>query len=106
MVPNLIVSLAEGNKPVGFANVGSTFYLDLIEDEARTLDLEGRELPSLQAALSHAHRSLRFFVSQRALEGVIPTQAYIMIRTASGSVTTVTFSDALRLDDEGSSPGA
>ncbi len=83
--------------------MGTTFYFDLFEDQACTLDLEGRELPSTTAAVDHAHRSLRFFVSQRALEGVIPAGAYIVMRTATETLAIVSFSDALRLELAGGS---
>jgi hypothetical protein len=97
---NVLPALCRRGWP-GWAGLMTTYFFDLHEGvpeaEACSVDREGRRFDSAEAALAYACHSLRFFVSQRALEGVIPLGGQIVIRTDAGRYRAIAFADALQM---------
>lgn len=75
----------------------TTYFFDLNEPKACSLDNEGRSFDTADEAIEYALRSLRFFVGQRAFEGVIPMTSNIVVRTEAGVHRVVSFAEALEV---------
>lgn len=84
----------------------TTYHFDLYEAEGCSIDDEGRHFEALENALEHARQSLCFFVSQQALEGVLPLASYIAVRTGSEMLRCVTVPDAMSMEWSRSSADA
>ena len=75
------------------------FYFHLLENNDRLADAEGSELPDAAAAEMRATRHIRDLLSQELREsGAVKLDRTIEIADQQGAITTVAFSNAIRID--------
>ena len=73
------------------------FYFDLIEDGDHCADDEGLDYDDVHSARAHAIDAIRCILSSRVRAGKFSLEGAVEIRTASGVLEAVPFSEAVSL---------